>query len=272
MTLELAHVGFRYAAGDRLALNDVHLALGKPGLTLVTGPLGAGATTLLLVAAGLAPRLTGGQRSGSVSLLGVDPATPQGHAALAGRVAILRSTPWTQLSGIAPTVWEEIAFGPANLGWTSERIGDAVSDAAGRLEVQHLLNRDPATLSGGELQRVVLAALVAMRPAVYLLDEPAGELDPRSAERLYRLLPELASAAAVVVATADVDRAAAIAQRAVVLAQGKVVADGAPEVVLTREAAFAECLAPSPAVIARDAGFPTPYPLTAEAAIAAWSR
>ncbi|MBI4419601.1 MAG: ABC transporter ATP-binding protein, partial [Gemmatimonadetes bacterium] len=177
------HLTFQYPASPRPALDRVSATIEPGAVTLVTGPLGAGCSTLLLVAAGLAPHVTGGQvTSGGVATLGADPTTAEGRRALAGRVGLLLSRPWTQLSGMAFTVSEEIAFGPANLGWDRGRIAEAVDQAMALTGVTHLEDRDPTTLSGGELQRVMLAGVAAMEPALYLLDEPALELDPAGAE------------------------------------------------------------------------------------------
>lgn len=267
MTVALDGVGFRYAAAGGDALCDVTLTFRQGEVALVTGRLGAGASTLLLVIAGLAPRVVGGARVGAVRTLGHDPASAEARVALAGRVGVLLSTPWTQLSGMAFTVRDEVAFGPANLGWPRARIRDAVDRALDLLEVAPLAARDPHTLSGGELQRVILAGIVAMAPELYLLDEPALELDPESARALYRLLPDLAARGSVIVASTDVNRAVDAADRVVLLDGGRVVADDAPPAVLGAERWVAHGVSATVAEIARRAGCAAPYPVTVHAAV-----
>lgn len=266
MSIVLDGVSFRYAGAPREALDGVSLACAD-GITLVTGPLGSGCTTLLLVIAGLAPHATGGTRTGRVAVLGHDPAAPQARPVIAGRVGILFPTPWTQLSGMAYTVRDEVAFGPANLGWERARIAAAVARALETVEAVHLGTRDPRTLSGGELQRVMLAAVLAMEPDVLLLDEPALELDPEGAERFYALLPHLARRATLVIATTDLDRAAETAGRVVLLDRGRIVADDAPPQVLGDARAAALGVATTVTRLARAAGCPPPYPLTVDAAV-----
>src|SRR5207249_1949387 len=122
------------------------------------------------------------------------------------RSGIVLPTPWTQLSGMAFTVWDEVAFGPANLGWPGHEIARHVDHALERLEIVSLAARDPITLSGGELQRVIVAGLLAMDPDLVLLDEPTAELDPAGARSMWRLLRLLAGEGkAIVVATSELD-------------------------------------------------------------------
>jgi energy-coupling factor transporter ATP-binding protein EcfA2 len=272
MTVALDGVRYRYPAADSDALRDVTLAFGAGDVTLVTGRLGAGCSTLLLVAAGLAPHVTGGARSGSVTTLGADPASDEGRRQVAGRIGFLLPTPWTQLSGMSYTVREEVAFGPANLGWPRDRIGRAVSGAMALVGIEHLADRDPRTLSGGELQRVMLAGITAMDPEVLLLDEPTLELDPEGARMVYRLLPALAREKTVVLATTDVDRAVEVATRVVLLDRGSVTADGAPDDVLGTDRAVALGCSTTVAEIARVAGHAAPFPLTVRAAVRRFAR
>ena len=167
------------------------------------------------------------------------------------------SRPWTQLTGLCSTVRDEVAFGPASYGLLKEEVLAAAERAMARLGVTHLAGRDPAQLSGGELQRVVVAAALAMAPDVLALDDPAAELDPEAADGLYATLPEIAAAGtAVLLATPDLDRAARVATRAWVLEGGRVVAQGAPGAVLDGTEV---------AAVARAAGCPPPYPLDVDA-------
>ena len=217
--MRLEHVSFRYAGASTPALADVSLDIAAGEVVALSGRPGAGTSTLLLVAGGYAPRVTGGELSG----------TRTGDAR---RPAIVFAAPWTQLTGLCHTVFAEVAFGPASHGLTREAIRDIVAVQLERLRVAHLAQRDPATLSGGELQRVIVASALALEPDLLLLDDPAAELDPDAADALYDLLAELAGGGmAVVVATPDAERAARAATRAVVLEAGRIVHDGAPNAV-----------------------------------------
>jgi len=259
----LSGVSFWYPATEQPALADVSLAVAPGEVVALVGSVGAGASTLLLVAADLAPRVVGGRLTGTV----------RREAAS----AIVLPTPWTQVSGMAFTVRDEVAFGPANLGWPLARIWPAVDRAMKRVDVDAIAEREPATLSGGELQRVVLAGALAMEPGVLLLDEPTAELDPAATQEWWRLVRTLAreDGASVVVATSDLDAIPAFADRVVWLEGGRVRQAGSPTDVLTDEAWWREGPGgagggPVLGLVWRAAGCRGPLPLTVADAAARW--
>jgi len=213
-------VTFRYAGGDRPALADLRFAVSAGEMVAVSGAPGSGTSTLLLVAGAFAPRLTGGTLAGTFE-------------SRAARPAIVFATPWTQLTGLCHTVQAEVAFGPASFALPRPLVLERAAGAMAALGVSHLAGRDPATLSGGELQRVIIASALALGPDLLLLDDPAAELDPEAADALYRLLGELAGkGVAVLVATPDTERARRAATRALMLEGGRVLRDGPPAEVL----------------------------------------
>jgi len=254
--LALEGVTYRYPATRTPALADVTLAVNRGEVVGVIGNTGAGASTLLLVAADLVPRVLGGELEGRVTRT--------------GRSALLLPTPWTQVSGMAFTVTDEVAFGPANLGWPLERITGAVERALARVDAAHLAARDPATLSGGELQRVILAGILAMQPDVLLLDEPTAELDPVGAAAVWRLVREVAAeGAAVLVASSDLDALPDGADRIVWLAGGRVRAVGPARTVLSEATLWTEEGPGSTAIagVWRRAELAAPFPLTVDEAL-----
>ena len=258
--LSLDHLTFTYPATERPALADVSLAVAPGEVVAVVGNVGAGASTLLLVAAGLAPRVTGGRLDGTVRF----PESGKG----AWGTGLLLPAPWTQVSGMAFTVWDEVAFGPANLGWPIERIRRAVDGALNALDVPHLRERDPATLSGGELQRVILAGLIAMDASLLLLDEPTAELDPAGAMLVWRVTRALAAEGkGVLLATSDLDAAAAFADRVIWMEDGALRRAGPPAEVFVDEGLWTRGPGgPAVAGVWRAAGLPGPVPLSVAAA------
>jgi energy-coupling factor transporter ATP-binding protein EcfA2 len=267
-------VDFAYPSAATPALTQCTLAAAAGEVTWLTGALGAGTSTALLVAAGLAPRHTGGQRAGTVRTLGLDPAVPSAAAALGGRVALVLASPVTQLSGIAETVAQEVAFAPANLGWPRSRILEAVARALGALGIAHLARRDPSTLSSGEMQRTVIAAMLVLEPELWLLDEPTSALDSAGRRLVHELLrAESARGAAVVIASEDADGLATVADRLVVFEAGRPVLDGRPELHLRGETVWGSGAASTTiAALARAAGLDGPRPLTVDEGVRQWAR
>ena len=257
-------LAFRYPAQEQLALDGVDLTILPGEVTWLTGALGSGTSTLLLTLSGLAPRITGGVRTGAVECNGHDPA--ERHPLVDG-IAYLGAAPGLQLSGVAKCVRDEIAVGPMNLGWPRERIVAAVAEAMRRVGVSQLADRAPAALSGGETQRVLLAALLAAAPRVWLLDEPFSALDRSSRHTVGILLQELARAGAtVVVSCEDADSMVDIADRLIVLQRGSVALDDAPHPLLAGDALLAAGASTTDAAtLAAVALFRAPRPISTAA-------
>ena len=231
--IELLDLSFTYPGEAKPALRDVSLRCRPGELCWITGCLGSGCSTLLLVLAGLAPRVTGGELEGSRTFGGDDVSRPLEGGVREPGIGIVLPAPWTQLSGITRTVFQEVAFGPQNLGWPAEKVRDVTAAQLGRLGLGDVARRDPVTLSGGELARVVIAGILAMEPEVLLLDEPLLELDSANAQLVLDVISEMSHERTVVVASTDADRFAPVADRVVVLSRGQVVGDGAPAATLS---------------------------------------
>lgn len=225
--LTFESVTYRHAGGVRPAIDDVSLKLGEGEVVGLVGGNGSGKSTLCLIAAGLAPRIVGGTLSGRILIDGEDIAPMPMHE-LVARVAIGFDDPWTQLSGVTGTVYEEVAFGPANLGMPRDELVSRVDAALSSLAIEQLAARDPAHLSGGQQQLVAIAGLLAMGPRHIVLDEPTAQLDPFGTSLVANAIERLASeGASVLVVEHKTDLIARVAKRLVVLAGGTIVMEGA---------------------------------------------
>lgn len=230
--LTLESVTYRYAGAPRPALREVSLTLGDGEVLGLAGASEAGKTTVCLVASGLAPRTVGGTLDGRLMLDGTDTAAFAMHE-LAGRVGIAFASPATQLSGVAATVYEEVAFGPMNLGVPRAELIARTDEALVALRIESLAGRDPAQLSGGQQQLVAIAGLLALRPAHLVLDEPTAQLDPAGTEMVASALAALAArGSSILVAEQKADLLAAICSRVAVLDAGSVVLEGPAATVL----------------------------------------
>ena len=233
MTLALQAVTYRYAGASHPALIDVSLEVAPGSVVGVVGANEAGKSTLCLLAAGLAPATIGGRLEGTVEMDGLSTAGAR-PTELAQRCGILFQNAETQLSGTAATVWEEVAFGPRNLSLPLDEIVERTEGALASLGIEELAPREPGRLSGGQAQLVALAAVLAMRPAYLVLDEPTSQLDPQGTQLVGNALRELAheTGAGLLVVEHKTDLLASIAERCLVLAGGRVVADGTSAEVL----------------------------------------
>lgn len=225
--IELIGARYGYAGTRRWALDGVDLVL-QPGRVLgVVGPNEAGKSTLCLVAAGLAPAVIGGRLEGTVRLGGTGVRDLRPHDAVQ-RAGILFQDPWTQLSGTAGTAWEEVAFGPRNLGLGLADIVERVEEALGALRIEALGPRDPARLSEGQAQLVALASVVALRPAALVLDEPTSRLDPAGTRLVGEAIGRLARTAstAILIVEHRTGLLADLADEVAVMSAGRIVLHG----------------------------------------------
>jgi energy-coupling factor transport system ATP-binding protein len=214
-------VTYRYPAVRRPAIDDVSLAVGTGEIVGLTGANDAGKSTLCLIAAGLAPTSVGGDLQGDVLIEGLSIRGLPTHA-LGGRVGIVFAEPATQLSGVAASVFEEVALGPVNLGCPRAETLERVTRTLDRLGISGLAPRSPERLSGGQQQLVAIASMLAMEPRVLVLDEPVAELDAE-ARRLVAeaLVAATAAGTAVLVAEHDLDLLRSICDRIVGIDGGR---------------------------------------------------
>lgn len=223
--LALDGVTYRYVGAAHASLHEVSLSFGDGEVVGVVGRSEAGKSTLCLVACGLAPRTVGGTLSGRLLLDGED-ASPRPMHELAGRIGIAFSSPSTQLSGVSGTVYEEVAFGPMNMGLPRSEVVDRTEAAIDAIRIEPLAARDPARLSGGQQQLVAIAGLLALRPAHLVLDEPTAQLDPAGTRLVGDALVRLAAdGAAIVIAEQKTDLLATICNRVVAIEAGRVALD-----------------------------------------------
>jgi energy-coupling factor transporter ATP-binding protein EcfA2 len=230
--LGLHSVSYRYAGFAALVLHDIDLTLADGEIVGLVGANEAGKTTLCLVASGLAPGSIGGALSGRLTVDDVDMAGRPLHE-FSTRVGIAFQNPATQLSGVSGSVFEEVAFGPMNLGLPARETVERTKAALATLGIEHLREREPRRLSGGQAQLVVIASLLAMRPAHLVLDEPTAQLDPEGTRLVGEALRELAeTGTSMLVAEHKTDLLDELCSRIVVIDGGRIVLDGGTAPVL----------------------------------------
>lgn len=225
-------VTYRYPETQRPALRDVNLHLSDGHFTLVIGPSGAGKSTLLRCINGLVPHFSGGVLQGSISVGGIDPvaATPR---IMSRHVGFVFQDPEAQF--VMDRVEDEIAFALENIALPRQDMRVRVEEALDLLDLAPLRERRLETLSGGEQQRVAIAAALALRPQILVLDEPTSQLDPKSAEDVLHALARLNSDLGLTIVLAEhrLERVLPFSDHLVSLsAAGALVASGEPRQVL----------------------------------------
>ncbi len=225
--LALERLTYAYPGAGRAALDRVSVELAAGEFAVLAGSSASGKTTLLRAACGLVPHFHGGELSGSVEVAGHD-AIEAGPALLAGAVGYVAQDPEAQV--VSTTVAAEIELPLELRGQPPAARSRAVEEVALALAIPHLLERTVDTLSGGELQRVALAAALVTRPSLVLLDEPTSQLDPVAGDELVWLLRRLNEewGVAVLLAEHRLERCLAAADRVIAMDSGTVAFDGAP--------------------------------------------
>ncbi|GAA4222766.1 cobalt/nickel transport system ATP-binding protein [Streptosporangium album] len=214
-SLEVRRLAYAYPDGTQ-ALFGVDFTIGRGERVALLGPNGAGKTTLVMHLNGI---LAAGH--GTVAVAGL-PVAKDSLREIRRRVGLVFQDPDDQL--FMPTVREDVAFGPANLGIGGEELQRRVKDALDQVGMLEAVDRPPHHLSFGQRRRVAVATVLAMEPEILVLDEPSSNLDPASRRELADILRSLD--VTVLMVTHDLPYALELCDRALVLSGGVIAADG----------------------------------------------
>jgi cobalt/nickel transport system ATP-binding protein len=220
--LEVVGLAYAYPDGHQ-ALFGIDLRVERSERVAIVGPNGAGKTTLILHLNGVI-----GCQHGTVAICGM-PVVQENLREIRRRVGIVFQDPDDQL--FMPTVRDDVAFGPANFGITGEALDERVDQALRAVAMQGTEDRVPHHLSFGQRRRVAVATVLASRPELLVLDEPTANLDPASRRELFDVLTSLDITMLVV--SHDLPYALELCPRTVVLAEGRVLADGRTDEILS---------------------------------------
>ncbi len=265
--IRVSGLRYRYAgAGSEWILENLDLEVRPGEYVLICGSSGSGKSTLCRTLNGLIPHFFGGRMEGRVSVAGLDTREhPVGE--LFAHVGLVFQNAESQLFN--STVESELAFGLESLGLSPDQIEERVVRAAEIVDITQLLHRQPHQLSGGEQRLVTIAAVLALRPEVLVLDEPYASLDPANVARVRDALSETHRRGTAVVLTEHrLENAVTDAERMVVLYRGRVALEGTPRDVLAEDVTGLG-LNP-PAVVSTAKALNLPYlPLTVEGLVSA---
>lgn len=228
VAIQLIDFSYKHPEGSRKALDNINVSIREGEFVIIAGESGAGKSTLVRAIAGLAPAFDGGTAAGSISVCGLN-TRDNGPAGIARVCGTVLQDPERQV--VMNTVRAELALPLESRGNSAAATARGVEEVSLLLGIGDLLDRRLQDLSGGELQRVSIAAALAVRPAVLLLDEPTSQLDPVAADDLAWSLRRLneEQGITVVVAEQRLERLLPAADRVLALADGAIACDSGPE-------------------------------------------
>lgn len=225
--LEIENFTFSYPQSPQPVLKDINLKVTKGEFVGITGPTGAGKSTLVSCLNGIIPHFLGGNAQGRIKLQGAS-IFSRSTAQISRVVGSVFQDPEAQI--ICTEVEQELAFGLENLGFPPGEMERRIAIALEMAGITELRHRPTAALSGGQKQRVAIAAALAMLPEILVLDEPTSELDPMGTEDIFRLLSKLNQehGTTVIITEQKTEYLAAYASRIVVLNDGEIAMQGEP--------------------------------------------
>ncbi len=229
---EINRLSFIYPGAAQLALEGIDLQISPGEFVGITGPTGAGKSTLLKCMNGIIPHFQRGYLQGEV-LLQEQSIANRSIAEVAHSVGTVMDDPDAQI--VSMEVEQELSFVLENRGIPVDKMQPMIKQALMKTGLSHMLNANPNTMSGGQKQRLAIAASLVMQPQVLLLDEPTSELDPRGAEEIYEVLKQLnIEGITIVVVEQNVELLSRYASRMMILDQGKIAVQGSPREVFSQ--------------------------------------
>ena len=232
---KLENVSYQYPLENRKVLKNINLDIKKGEFWAVIGKNGSGKTTLCSILRRFVPDFYKGELTGKITLEGKE-LKEYSQKEIVQKIGFVFQNPFTQISGVKDTVFEEIAYGLENLGLDKEEIISKVEKILKLLEIEKLRDRNPYDLSGGQKQRVALASIIAMDPDILVIDEPTSQLDPKGTEDIFKIINLMANEGkTIILVEHKLELIAEYAQNILVLDEGEIILSGKAEEVLNNK-------------------------------------
>ena len=229
---KLEDVSYKYPLEDREILKNINLDIKKGEFWAVIGKNGSGKTTLCNVLRRFIPDFYKGELKGKITLEGKE-LKDYSAKEIVQKVGFVFQNPFTQISGVKETVFEEIAFGLENLALDAEYIRKRVEETLKLLRIEELRDKNPYELSGGQGQKVALASIIAMDPEIMVIDEPTSQLDPKGTEEIFEIIDILKKEGkTIILVEHKLELIAEYAEKVMVLDEGEMILSGNTEDVL----------------------------------------
>ena len=232
---KLENVSYQYPLENRKVLKNINLDIKKGEFWAVIGKNGSGKTTLCSILRRFVPDFYKGELTGKITLEGKE-LKEYSQKEIVQKIGFVFQNPFTQISGVKDTVFEEIAYGLENLGLEREVIISEVEKILKLLEIEKLRDRNPYDLSGGQKQRVALASIIAMDPDILVIDEPTSQLDPKGTEDIFKIINLMANEGkTIILVEHKLELIAEYAENILVLDEGEIILSGKANEVLNNK-------------------------------------
>ena len=235
MGIEIKNFSYKYPLEDKNVLENLNLKIEKGEFWAVIGKNGSGKTTLCNALRRFVPDFYKGEVTGEILVDGknLKDFSPK---ELVAKIGFVFQNPFTQISGVKDTVFEEIAYGLENLAVEKEKIIKRVNETLKLLEIEHLKDKNPQEMSGGQKQRVALASIIVMDPEILVIDEPTSQLDPKGTQDIFKIINIMAKKGkTIILVEHKLELIAEYAEKIVVLDEGKIILSGKASEVLNNK-------------------------------------
>lgn len=262
---------YKYPTTDFLALDGITFSANAGEFIGIIGKNGSGKSTLCQAIAGLVPNFYKGSYGGKVMVDDLEVKNVE-ISELCEKVGTVFQNPFNQVTGSKSTVYEEIAFGLENLGIPKDEMIRRIDEAMELLDITKYKDRNPFDLSGGQMQRMAIAGIIAMEPEVIVLDEPTSQLDPQGREEVYQAVQKLSkNGITIFLVEHNMEKIASYSDRILIIDDGKQIAYNTPQKIFSRDDLDEYGIeAPAFTKVCRELGKKNPitgcYPVTLEEA------
>ena len=232
---KIENVNYKYPLEEKQALKNINIEIKKGEFWAIIGKNGSGKTTFCNMLRRFVPDFYKGELTGTITLEDKE-LKDYSQKELVQKIGFVFQNPFTQISGVKDTVFDEIAYGRENLGLDKEEIISKVEKILKLLEIEKLRDRNPYDLSGGQKQRVALASIIAMDPDILVIDEPTSQLDPKGTEDIFKIINLMANEGkTIILVEHKLELIAEYAQNILVLDEGEIILSGKAEEVLNNK-------------------------------------
>lgn len=230
--IECRNVTYSYPLAETPAIRELNVRIERGKFYGVIGENGSGKTTLCALLRGFAPGFYKGELEGEILVEGKRTTDYGGE--LSAKIGYVFQNPFTQISGVKDTVFEEVAYGLENFGVPVDEIEKRVVDVMRLTDIEALALKDPFDLSGGQMQRVALASVIVLDPDILIIDEPTSQLDPEGTESVFAIIRALKERRkTIILVEHKIDLIAEYADEVLVMREGCVIAAGEKEEILS---------------------------------------